>query len=77
MIYLPSQNLVVTGGNFGHETSSTEILMMEYSELTHWEVRWRRWQLLRQNLPVSLLRPVLTHIHNVVYLTGQPLVLLY
>ena len=63
--------MIVTGGNFGHETSSSEILLMEYNELTNWEVKWRRWTLLRQNLPVTLLRPVLTHINNVIYLTGQ------
>ena len=63
--------MVVTGGNFKEPTVSTEILLMEYNDLTFWEVKWRRWKLIRINLPVGLLRPVLTHINNVVYLTGQ------
>ena len=56
--------------------ASTEILLLEYNDLTEWKVEYRRWTLLQANLPVPLIRPVLTHINNVVYLTGLTATLL-
>ena len=61
----------MTGGNFKEPIASSEVLMLEQNDLTMGEVKWRRWTLLNSNLHSPLVRPVLTHINNVVYLTGQ------